>query len=511
MQEFQDQLRLYTPHLVAAVAILIIGYLVARIIGGVVQAAVRRLGIDRRLAPFLGGGGRERAAGAAPAGGSSIAAVAIGRVVFWVIMLFVLVAFFQELSLTLITQPLNNLLTIIFLYVPRIVGAAILVLIAWIVATVLRAVFLGIFTGLRLDQRVGGASGSSSTQGQPLSRSLSEAVYYLVFLFFLPTILEALGFTGLLLPVQHLIDVILAFIPNLFAAALLLLIGWFVARLVQRIVSSLLAAAGLDRFSDRVGIAAALGGQRLSALIGLILYILILLPIAIAALQTLQLAAITTPASEMLTLILGEIPKLLGAGITVAIAYVLGRVLAPIVTGLLAAAGFDSLPARLGIARATTGGRTPSAIVGQLVLVVLVLFALIAALQTIGFAEVAVLFTQFTRLAGHVLLGVVIFAIGLYLARLAATAIRGSGTANATLLAAIAQGAILVLVGAMALQQMGLGAEIITLAFGLTLGSIAVAAAIAFGVGGRQVAGQELERFVQRRRVVAETRRQDAV
>ena len=340
--------------------------------------------------------------------------------------------------------------------------------------------------------------------------SLSEAVYYLVFLFFLPTILEAPGFTGLLLPVQHLIDVILAFIPNLFAAALLL-IGWFVARLVQRIVSSLLAAASLDRFSDRVGIAAALGGQRLSALIGLILYILILLPIAIAALQTLQLAAITTPASEMLTLILGEIPKLLGAGITVAIAYVLGRVLAPIVTGLLAAAGFDSLPARLGIARATTGGRTPSAIVGQLVLVVLVLFALIAALQTIGFAEVAVLFTQFTRLAGHVLLGVVIFAIGLYLARLAATAIRGSGTANATLLAAIAQGAILVLVGAMALQQMGLGAEIITLAFGLTLGSIAVAAAIAFGVGGRQVAGQELERFVQRRRVVAETRRQDAV
>jgi len=336
--------------------------------------------------------------------------------------------------------------------------------------------------------------------------SLSEAVYYLVFLFFLPTILEAPGFTGLLLPVQHLIDVILAFIPNLFAAALLL-IGWFVARLVQRIVSSLLAAAGLDRFSDRVGIAAALGGQRLSALIGLILYI----PIAIAALQTLQLAAITTPASEMLTLILGEIPKLLGAGITVAIAYVLGRVLAPIVTGLLAAAGFDSLPARLGIARATTGGRTPSAIVGQLVLVVLVLFALIAALQTIGFAEVAVLFTQFTRLAGHVLLGVVIFAIGLYLARLAATAIRGSGTANATLLAAIAQGAILVLVGAMALQQMGLGAEVVTLAFGLTLGSIAVAAAIAFGVGGRQVAGQELERFVQRRRVVAETRRQDAV
>lgn len=510
MQEIQDQIRLYTPHLIAAAVILIIGYLVARIIAGVVQAAVHRLGIDRRLAPYLGGGTRTGTTGSPQAGSRSVAAAAIGRAVFWVIMLFVLVAFFQELSLTLITQPLNNLLAIIFVYLPRLVGAAILVLIAWLVATVLRTVLLGVFTGMRLDQRVAGGAGSTPPKGPTLSRSLAEAVYYLVFLFFLPTILEALGFTGLLLPVQHLLDVILAFIPNLFAAALLLLIGWFVARLVQRIVSSLLAAAGLDRFSERVGIAAALGGQTLSSLIGLVLYILILLPVVIAALQTLQLAAITTPAAAMLTLILGEIPKLLAAGLTVAIAYVIGRVLAPIVANLLAAAGFDSLPARLGIGRAATTGRTPSAVVGQLVLVALVLFALISALETIGFVEVAVLFTQFTRLAGHVLLGLVIFAIGLYLARLAATAVRASGSANAGLLAAIAQGAILVLVGAMALQEMGIGAEIITIAFSLTLGSIAVAAAVAFGVGGRQVAGQELERFVQRRRA-PEIRRPDAV
>src|SRR5207253_3442512 len=104
---------------------------------------------------------------------------------------------------------------------------------------------------------------------------------------------------------------------------------------------------------------------------------------------------------------------------------------------------------------------------------------------------------------GHVLLGLLLAAIGLYLARLAATTVRGSGMANAGTMAEVARWAILVLVGAMALREMGLAPEIINLAFGLLLGSAAVAGAIAFGVGGRHVAGRELERIVEGRRASA--------
>jgi hypothetical protein len=52
----------------------------------------------------------------------------------------------------------------------------------------------------------------------------------------------------------------------------------------------------------------------------------------------------------------------------------------------------------------------------------------------------------------------------------------------------------------MALRQMGLAEDIVNLAFGLMLGAVAVAAAIAFGLGGREVAGRELERFIEGRR-----------
>ena len=91
------------------------------------------------------------------------------------------------------------------------------------------------------------------------------------------------------------------------------------------------------------------------------------------------------------------------------------------------------------------------------------------------------------------LLGIVIFGLGVYLANLAARAIQSSG--QSTLLATSARVAILVLAGAMALRQMNVAEDIINMAFGLMLGAAAVAAAIAFGMGGRDLARQELERW----------------
>jgi hypothetical protein len=75
--------------------------------------------------------------------------------------------------------------------------------------------------------------------------------------------------------------------------------------------------------------------------------------------------------------------------------------------------------------------------------------------------------------------------------------VKASEAAQAGLLAMAARISILVLAGAMALRQMGLANEIINLAFGLLLGAIAVAAALAFGLGGREIAAREVERWLQ--------------
>jgi hypothetical protein len=317
-------------------------------------------------------------------------------------------------------------------------------------------------------------------------------------LLFLPAILGALQLEGLLDPVQGMVDEILAFLPNLFAAGLILVVGWFVARIVQQIVTNLLAAVGVDRLSEQVGIATALGKQKLSALVGLLLYVLILIPVLIAALDALQLAAITQPASDMLNTILGAFPAIFGAFLVLAIAYIVGRVVSGLITNLLSGVGFDTVLTRLGLGKAAAEGqRTPSDIVGYLVLVAIMFFAAIEALRLLNFDLLAEGLAQFTGFAGQVLLGLIIFAIGLYLANLAARTIQDSGAAQSKLLALAARIAILVLAGAMALRQMGLANEIVNLAFGLLLGAIAVAVALSFGLGGRDIAARELEGWLE--------------
>ena len=478
----------YIPNLLGALAILIIGWLVALIVSAIVRGLLRRTALDDRAAAWVAGEGREKTVDAAEW---------IGKAVYYFIMLFVLIAFFQALGLTIITDPLNQLLTLVLAYLPQLLGAGLLLLLAWAVATGLRWLILRVLGAAKIDERLG-KEADLEAEGAPLTKSIAEAVYWLVFLVFLPAILSALNLQGLLGPVQGMVDEVLGFLPNLFAAVVILAIGWFAARIAQRIVTNLLAAIGTDRLSEQIGLAAVLGKQQLSGLLGLIVYVLILIPVLIAALNALALEAITGPASNMLDTILGAFPSIFAAALLLVIAYVVGRVVSRLIANLLAGFGFDTILARLGIGEEAAAGKwMPSQVVGYLILVVIMLFSTVEAARLLGFAALAILVAQFIAFAAQVILGLIIFAIGLYLANLAAKVIQASRAAQAGLLATAARVSILVLAGAMALRQMGLANDIINLAFGLLLGAIAVAVAVAFGLGGRDIAARKLEGWTE--------------
>ena len=479
----------YIPNLIGALAILIIGWLAALIIAAIVRRVLRRTELDDRLARWIAG---EEAAARI----ESERWMAKG--VYYFVMLFVLIAFFQVLGLTIVTDPLNRLLVQVFEFAPRILSAGLLLFLAWVLASVLRFAVSHLLTAAKIDERLSDRTGLEESERFPLTRSVANAVYWLVFLLFLPAVLSALALEGLLQPVQGMVDKVLGFLPNIFAGGLILLIGWLIARIVQRITTNLLAAAGADRISEQTGLSTVLGKQTLSELVGLLVYILILIPTATSALDALQIAAVSEPASRMLTTFLNAVPSLFAAGLVLTIAYMVGRLVAGLITGLLTKLGFNVILARLGLGKEPVEGqRTPSEVVGYLALVAILLFATIEAVRLLGFAALAELLTQFTTFAGQVILGLIVFGIGLYLANLAAGVIRETGAVQAGLLAMATRIAILVLATAMALRQMGLANEIINLAFGLLLGAIAAAVALAFGLGGRDIAAREVERWLQ--------------
>ena len=485
MSTLQDTLSTiwsYVPSLIGALAILAIGWIVAKLLSRGVRTGVAKLGIVGRISKL----------------DSKIDAEDeknlekwIGRGVFIIVMLFVLVAFFQVLGLNEITRPITGFLDAIFRYLPRLIGPIVLVLIAWVVAKLLRMAVLKAMAATKLEERVETDAEPGGEKRLTLAESAGDAVYWLTFLVFLPAILGSLDLEGLLGPVQGMVDKLLGYFPNLFAAGLILFVGWLVAKILRKVVTNLLASIGTDRLSERVGLRSALGDKTLSDLIGLIVYVIILIPVLIAALNAMELDAITQPASLMLNKILAALPNLFAGSLILVVAYVVGKLVAGLTQSVLSGIGFDNLPSRLGLqSEAASEGRSPSEIAGFVVLIAIMLFAVVEALDLIGFASVANLVSEFLGFAGHVVIGLFIIGLGLYLANLAAELVKQSSFPNASILAVLARVAIIILAIAMGLGEMGLGDEIVGLAFGLTLGAIAVALAIAFGLGGRDTAAQ---------------------
>jgi hypothetical protein len=475
----------YIPNIAGALAILIIGWLVALLISKILKKVLRKTTLDEKLASIITRKDKSEVVNA----GDWIA-----KGVFYFIMLFVLVAFFQALQLTLITEPINNLLTQIFKFAPQILGAGILILIAWIVATLLKSIITKVLVSAKLDERISGESASEEKSKVSISNSLAEIVYWLVFLLFLPAILSTLALEGILEPIQGMIDKILTFLPNILTAGIIVLVGWFVAKIVQKIVTGLLAAVGVDRLSERIGLSSSLGEQTLSGILGFVLFVFILIPVSISALNALALESITQPASNMLNIILLSIPSIFSAMLIIAFAYVIGRIVSSLISNLLKGLGFDAMLVKMELIKQESK-YSPSEGAGTLALVAIMFFGVTEAFVNLGFSTLSDLLAQFTVFGGKMLFGLVIFAIGFYFANIVAKTIRKSDTANANLFATIARVAILFFAGAMALQQMGIANEIINLAFGLLLGAVAISTAISFGIGGRDFAARKLEEW----------------
>ena len=485
----------------APIAIVLGGVVLALLAGWVVALFIRRTGADEKLSTLL-----SREEGPPK---TSIAKV-VGRITFWVGILLTLVAFLNHVQLAGAAAPLNDLLAEVLEYAPRVLGAGLIFLAAYVVARILRYVIVAALTKAGIDERVSEQLGDLEDREEslPVSKVLGETVYWLALLLVLPAVLGALELRGLLDPVVSMFQELLGFIPNLLSAAIILFIGWVVASLVRRALTNLSSAGGLDRLSEKVGVQKALGKQQLSHLVGVVAHILIILPIAIAALDALELESVTRPASQMLAMLLSALPAVFAAGLVLVVSYFIGRAVADLVTNLLSSAGFDSILVKIGVAKegADVTGRPPSNIGGDIVVIAIMLFAFIEAASLLGFDTLASLTSQFMELGGHILLGLVIIALGLYLGRAASNVIEGSQIKRNELLATLARVAIAVLGVAMGLRQMGVANEIIVTAFTLTLGALAVAFALAFGLGGREEAGAQVKEWRRKLRERGEAR-----
>lgn len=219
----------------------------------------------------------------------------------------------------------------------------------------------------------------------------------------------------------------------------------------------------------------------------------------ISALDELRIEAISGPATNLLNDLIEALPHVLAAGLILAITFYVARFVASLVTTLLAGVGTDSLPEKFAVQQ-VFGELKLSEVVGRLVMFFAMLFAVVEAANRLEFGQVRDLVSNFITFGADVLLGAVVLLIGFWLANLVSDAVRKGDRSGSNWLSGLVRVVIIGLVVAMGLRAMGIADTIVDLAFGLTLGSIAIAVALSFGLGGREAAGKLMEHWLSKLR-----------
>jgi hypothetical protein len=364
-------------------------------------------------------------------------------------------------------------------FIPSLLAAIAVGFIAWILAQLIRMGLQRILSHTQLDEKL-----SEEVGVRPISQNIADIVYWLVLLLFLPIVLSILGLTGLLMPVQNMVNEVVLFLPNIFIAGVIVFVGYILGNIVRGMVEGLLRSLDIQAQAQKIGL---FKTGNLPHLLGSFVFTLIIITALIIAFEALGIQAISRPATAMLSEIMNAIPQIIAAGLILVIAYVVSRFVARLVSELVAGTGVDEIPAKLDLQR-FLGTTKISGAVGTLIIFFTMLFAISEAAHRLGLEQVSGLISMFIHFGSNILLGAVILVIGFWLANIVANALQRGEHNCSRWLGSLVRILILGLVIAMGLRAMGIADSIVNLAFGLTLGSVAVAFALAFGLGGRQPA-----------------------
>ncbi len=322
-----------------------------------------------------------------------------------------------------------------------------------------------------------------------ISALIGKLVYFLIMIIIFMLALEKLGMTNVLEPLKEMLNGFLGFIPNIIGAGLVGYIGYMLANVISELVG--LSGESIQKFVPKFKLPE---NMDLVGILKKVVFIFIFIPLLITALNILNMDAISGPATEMLSSFFEAIPKVLLAAIILVLFVFGGRFISTLVKDLMGSLNLDKLFANMNIGAASQN-TTIANTIANITYGFIVLFGVVTAFEKLEFQQLTDILDTILTYAGKIVFGVAIIAIGLWVANLLTKKMSGSSNA---FVASIVKIAIIALFLAIGLRSMGIADEIVNLAFGITLGTVALTVVLSFGLGGREAAGKQMSKILDK-------------
>ncbi|MDE1548080.1 mechanosensitive ion channel [Jeotgalibaca caeni] len=397
------------------------------------------------------------------------------------------------------TNSLEGLLTSFLAFLPRLLGALLLVVLAWVLASVVKKGIVKGLQALNFNQKLTKWGVATTTDdGNRMIESIGKVFYYLIWLFFIPGILAQIGMANIAAPITNMFDSFLAFLPKLFGAAVILAIGYFIAKFVKELVQNLLETMNIDRFLTKYNEktntpVSQIEGQRFTVarVLANTVFVLILIPVITMALETLQIRSISEPIVNVLNQVLAAIPNILVAIILLIAGGLIAKVIGDLLEGLLANSGINKYSRFL-----STGPSSQvrlSNVIAKIVQTVVVVFFVVEALNALNLEILNQIGIAIIAYLPSVLIGLIILGLGIFGGNALSAFIKDS--TGSTMTGEVVKYLLYILAIFMTLDQLQFASSIVNTAFLFIIGGLAVAFALAFGLGGREFAKRQLDKF----------------
>lgn len=234
------------PNLLKAGLILLVYWIIASLLRLGVSRGLGAVGFDDKAARFI----PEREVKGETVRPSGL----IGKLVFYVVLLFGLPPFLDALGQRALVAPLGEMLEKTLAFLPNVVAAAVIFFIGHVIATIVREIVTNFLAAAGADvgaKRLGLGEAIEKLKVSEITGSIS---YFFIIIPVIGAAVDSLGIRAVSEPVTATLATLLAAVPLVFVAGIVAGVGYFLARIVSRIVASFLEGVGFDLLPEKLGL-----------------------------------------------------------------------------------------------------------------------------------------------------------------------------------------------------------------------------------------------------------------
>ncbi len=392
-------------------------------------------------------------------------------------------------------MKINELFNKIYSALPGLLGAALLLVIALLMAFLAKKLTTKGLDKVEFDSKLQKwGMAKNDEESNIFIETIGSLVYFVTILLFTPFIFTGLNLSGVADPVIIMLNKFWDFIPNLLVSVMIIIIGSYLCKFIKKLSRNLFEGIDVDRWYRKL-----IGQQetaefvtetRLADVLSSIIYVLIYIPIITVALQILGVSTISDPIVSVLNQIVSVIPNVLAAVVLVIIGNFIAKLVADLIESMLKTSGIDKYSQYLNFKGETS--ILISNVSAQIIQAVLMIFFLVEAISVLQLDVLNSIGNSIIAYLPAVVSSVIILAVGIIGGNVLATFL--AKVSGSKLFGEFIRYGVIIFAVFMTLDQLKFAQTIVNTSFTMLLGAFAVAFALAFGLGGRDFAAKQLEK-----------------